>query len=280
MSLLRQRMLEDLQIRNYTLETRRIYINAVAAFARYFGKSPDLLGPEEVRRYQVHLAQEKKAAWSSLNVAVCALRFFYRITLGKHWAVEHIPYARKESQLPEIPSQAEIKTLFESVANLKDLALLMVAYSGGLRVAEIASLTVHDIDSERMVILVRRGKGHKDRIVALSPLLLAILREYWREDRPEEVLFPGRDRKRSITTSAIRRICKRAAHDAGIDRRVSPHTLRHAFATHHLEAGTDLRTLQVLLGHSDLTTTSRYLYVSTDRIRATKTPLDLLDDIG
>jgi integrase/recombinase XerD len=279
MTVLRQRMLEDLRIRNYTPETRRVYINAVAAFARHHGKSPDLLGPEEVRAYQVHLAQEKNASWSTLNIAVCALRFFYGTTLGRGWAVQHIPYARRESPLPQVPSQAEVKTLLESVTNFRDLALLMTAYSAGLRVAEIANLAVHDIDSHRMVIHVRRGKGNKDRFVGLSPILLAVLREHAVEERPRDVLFPGQNRRQPLTTSAIRRICKRATEDAGIEKRVSPHTLRHAFATHHLEAGTDLRTLQVLMGHSNLTTTSRYLYVSTDRIRATKTPLDLLEDL-
>ena len=279
MTNLRQRMLEDLQIRNYTRGTQRVYVNAVAAFARHFGKSPVLLGPENVRSYQVHLVQ-KKASWSSLNVAVCALRFLYGTTLGKTWPVQHIPYARKESRLPTIPSQAEVKTLLEQVTRLRDLAILMVAYSGGLRAAEIANLAAHDIDSQRMLIHVRKGKGNKDRIVALSPLLLATLREYWFRERPKETLFPGQSHDRPITPRTIRRICKRAAHVAGIDKRVTPHTLRHAFATHHLEAGTDLRTLQLLLGHSDLTTTSRYLHVSTDKIRATKTPLDLLDDIA
>ena len=272
-------MLEDLQVRNYAIGTREVYINAVAAFARYHGKSPELLGPKEVREYQVHLVKDKKASWSSLNVVVCALRFLYGTTLGKGWAIPHIPYAKKERTLPEVPSQAEIKTLLEHVASLRDLAILMIAYSGGQRVAEIANLTVHDIDSERMVIRVRKGKGRKDRLVALSPLLLTILREYWIEQRPKDVLFPGQDNKRPITDRTIRRICKRAAQAAGISKELTPHSLRHAFATHHLEAGTDLRTLQVLLGHADLTTTSRYLYVSTDRIRATKTPLDLLDDI-
>ena len=273
-------MHEDVHVRNYTPETRRVYINAVAAFARHYGKSPGLLGPEEVRSYQVHLVKEKKASWSSLNVAVCALRFFYGTTLGKDWAIQHIPYARKESPLPDVPSQAEVKKMLGRVESFKDLAMLMVAYSGGLRVAEIANLNVGDIDSDRMVIHVRLGKGKKDRFVALSPLLLTILREYWLEERPRKFLFPGKDGKRPITKVTISRICKQAARAAGIRRKVTPHTLRHAFATHHLEAGTDLRTLQVLMGHSDLTTTSRYLHVSTDRIRATKTPLDLLDDIN
>ena len=201
MTLLRQRMLEDLQVRNYARATRRVYINAVAAFARHHGKSPDLLGPEDVRDYQVHLANEKKASWSSLNIAVCALRFFYGTTLGKDWAVQHIPYARKESPLPAVPSQAEVKTLLESATNFRDLALLMTAYSGGLRVAEIANLAVHDIDSQRMVIHVRRGKGNKDRFVGLSPILLAVLREHRVEENSKDVLFPGQDRKRPITTS-------------------------------------------------------------------------------
>ena len=158
--------------------------------------------------------------------------------------------------------------------------MLMVAYSGGLRVSEIAHLGVRDIDSQRMLIHVRKGKGKKDRFVALSPLLLETLRQYWLQQRPPKLLFSGQDGKRPIAARTIRRIFQRATRAAGIRKKVTPHTLRHAFATHHLEAGTDLRTLQVLLGHSDLSTTSRYLYVSTDRIRAAKTPLDLLDDIA
>ena len=276
---LRQRMLEDLHVRNYTPETRRVYINAVAAFARYHRKPPDLLGPADIRSYQVHLVTEKGVSWSSLNVAVSALRFLYRTTLDKRWAIQHIPYARKESPLPNVPSQSEVKALLAQVTNRKALALLMVAYSGGLRVAEITKLTVRDIDSQRMVIHVRRGKGNRDRFVALSPRLLITLRTYWVEAHPKEILFPGVDRDRPIAVETIRRICKRAARAAGIDKKITPHTLRHAFATHHLEAGTDLRTLQVLLGHSQLSTTSRYLHISTERICATKTPLDLLDDI-
>jgi site-specific recombinase XerD len=209
---------------------------------------------------------------------VSALRFFYRTTLGKRWAILHIPYARKESPLPDVPSQSEVRALLAQVTTRKALALLMVAYSGGLRVAEIAKLTVRDINSQRMVIHVRRGKGNRDRFVTLSPRLLTTLRTYWVEEHPKEILFPGEDRDRPIAVETIRRTCKRAARAAGIDKKITPHTLRHAFATHHLEAGTDIRTLQVLLGHSQLSTTSRYLHISTERICATKTPLDLLDD--
>jgi site-specific recombinase XerD len=272
-------MHEDLRIRNYAVRTQQVYIEAVARFARYFGKSPDQLGPEEVRAYQVHLVQEKRASWTALNQTVCALRFLYRITLGKDWTIRHIPYAKTEKKLPVVLSRGEIQQLFESIANLKHLSLLLVAYSGGLRVSEVANLRVSDIDSERMMIRVRLGKGRKDREVPLSPMALAILRQYWMLDKPRDFLFGGGRPDRPITVSSIQKICKGAAAKGGLKKNVSMHTLRHTFATHHLEAGTDLRTLQILMGHTSLKTTSRYLHVSAEKLRAAKTPLELLDDL-
>lgn len=276
---LRQRMLEDLRVRNYSPRTQKKYIDAVAKFARHFGKSPDQLGPEDVRTYQVFLVNERSASWTVLNQTVCALRFFYQKTLGKDWALHHIPFAKGEKKLPVVLSQAEVTRLFDKVANVKHLSFLLLAYSAGLRVSEIVNLRIADIDSERMVILVRQGKGRKDRIVPLSPILLTMLRQYWLIEHPRELLFPGRATGRPITVSSIQKVCQRAAAVAGIKKPMSMHTLRHSFATHHLEAGTDLRTLQMLMGHSSLKTTSRYLYVSTDRLRSAKTPLDLISDL-
>ena len=278
MTNLRQRMLEDLRVRNYALGTQEKYIGLVAAFAAHFGRSPDLLGPEDVRSYQIYLVEEKKASWTVLNQTVCALRFFYRTTLGKELDLKHIPYAKTEKKLPVVLSQQEVSRLFEHVKNIKHLAEMLVAYSGGLRVSEITHLKLGDIDSDRMLIHVRQGKGRKDRVVPLSPVLLVILREYWRKHRPETYLFPGRGGQRPVPRRTICQVVQNAARAAGIDKKVSPHTLRHTFATHHLEAGTDLRTLQMLMGHTNLRTTSRYLHVSAEKIREARTPLDFLGD--
>jgi len=274
---LRQRMLEDLRIRNLSEATQEAYLRQVAAFARHFGRSPAELGPEHVRSWQIHLV-ERGLSWSTLNIAVCALRFLYGVTLGRDWAVQFIPYAKPEKKLPVVLSPQEVQRLFDAVTNPKHRAILMVAYSGGLRVSEIAHLRVEDIDSQRMVIHVRRGKGRKDRFVPLSPKLLEELRAYWRASRPRPFLFPGADPRKPITRGSVARMCKDATHRANLKKRVSPHSLRHAFATHHLEAGTDVRTLQALLGHGSINTTCRYMHVSTEKIRSIRTPLDLLPD--
>ena len=280
MTILRQRMLEDLRVRNYSPHTQKRYIECVARFAMHFMKSPDQLGPHEIRSFQVHLVDEKKCSWTVLNQTVCALRFFYAVTLDKDWVVRHIPYAKTEKKLPVVLSQCEATRLLQSATNMKHLTMLLLGYSAGLRVSEIATLKIKDIDSDRMVIHVRQGKGRKDRIVALSPLLLLIIRECWLVDRPQQFLLPGKDPERSISIPTIAKVVQNAAQTAGIKKRVTTHTLRHSFATHHLEAGTDLRTLQMMMGHSSLQTTSIYLHVSTDRIRSTKTPLELLADLG
>lgn len=276
MSVLRQRMLQDLRVRNYAPRTQETYIRSVAKYALHFRACPSKLGPEHVRGYQVFLVEEKEASWSALNITVCALRFLYRTTLKTDWDVRHIPYAKRERPLPVVLSQSETEALFDRIENIKHLALLLTAYSAGLRVSEIANLTKDDIDSARMVIHVRCGKGRKDRMVPLSPVLLPLLREVWRMDQPQSHIFIGRDRTRAISTATIAAVCRGAAHKAGLKKRVTPHVLRHTFATHHLEAGTDLRTLQIMMGHSSLTTTSRYLHISTEKILATKSPLDLL----
>jgi len=244
--------------------------------AKDYGRCPSQLGLEEIRAYQVYLVEERKVSWSTLNTAVCALRFVYRTTLRRDWDIRHIPYARKEKPLPVVLSRSEAEALFAHISNVKHLAMLLVAYSAGLRVAEVAQLRVTDIDSERMVIHVHHGKGAKDRLVPLSPVLLPILREHWRTEPSQSYLFLGQDGKRPITPGTIAGVCRKAAAQAGIKKRVTPHTLRHSFATHHLEAGTDLRTLQIMMGHRSLTTTSRYLHISTDKILAAKSPLDLL----
>ncbi len=275
-------MTEDLRVRNYAPRTLTTYVERVAKFAQYFGKCPSQLGPEHIRKFQVYLVKECHASWTMLNQTVCALRFLYTKTLHRDWAITHIPYARTERRLPVVLSQSEACVLLNSIKNLKHLAMLMVAYSGGLRVSEVAHLAVRDIDSERMVLHVRQGKGRKDRFVPLSPVALSILRHHWLKDgmtKEDQFLFLGQDRSRSISPTTIMAVCRQAAKKAGLKKRVTVHTLRHSFATHHLEAGTDLRTLQIMMGHASLRTTSRYLHISADKIRATKTPLDLLVDL-
>lgn len=279
MTRLRQRMLEDLRIRNYSAATQRGYIGAVARFARHFATSPDLLGPEEIRAYQVHLTEERKLAWSSFNQIVCALRFFYGTTLGHPDMVDRIPYARTERPLPVVLSQQEILRFLGAVTNVKHLTMLMVTYGAGPRVSELVHLNVHDIDSERGAIHIRRGKRHNDRLVPLSPKLYEQLRIYWFSVRPMGYLFPGWQSRHHMSCNSFREICRQAARKAGLRKHVTPHTLRHCFATHLLEAGTDLRTIQELLGHSCLSTTARYLKISTRRLLATKTPLDLLPSL-
>jgi site-specific recombinase XerD len=276
MTALRQKMTEDLCLRNYSSHTIRAYLHCVASFAEHFGKPPDQLGPEHIRQYQLFLVQQKKASWTSFNQTVCALRFFYHITLGRKWMVELIPYPRHEKRLPMILSQAEVSSLLAAVHNLKHRALLTTIYAAGLRVSEVVNLLPADIDSERQLIRVRQGKGHKDRLVMLSPNLLTLLREYWKAYRPTHWLFPGEDPQRPITTVTVYRVCQQAAQAANLTKSVSPHTLRHSFATHLLEAGTDLRTIQLLLGHRNLKTTAIYLHVSTLALRSTASPLDLL----
>ncbi len=278
MTSLRQRMLEDLRVRNYSMNTQRRYTECVANFAKHFGKSPEKLGIKHIRSFQVHLVDEKRCSWTVLNQTVCALRFLYLTTLNKSWSVRHIPYAKGEKKLPVVLSQREAAKLLSVIDNMKHLTMVLLGYSGGLRISEIANIQIKDIDSERMVINIRQGKGRKDRIVPLSPTLLEIARQHWLINRPDGFLFPGRVSSRPVSTSTIGNAVKKAAKAARIKKNVTTHTLRHSFATHHLEAGTDLRTVQMMMGHTSLKTTSIYLHVSTDRIRSAKTPIELLDN--
>ncbi len=275
MSPLRQRMSEDLRLRNYAPRTQKTYLDHVRRFARHFGRSPDELGPEEIRTYQLHLV-EKGASWSLFNQATCALRFLYTVTLAQPWRVETIAHPRRPVRLPVVLSTGEVARLLEAVPSRKQRLVLMTIYSAGLRVSEVTHLRVADIDSARRVIHVRQGKGGKDRQVMLSPLLLEELRAYWRFYRPADWLFPGRDPAQPLSAACVQRLCQKARRRAGIDKPVSPHTLRHSFATHLLEAGTDLRLIQRLLGHRSLSTTQRYLHIATHQIGTTASPLDHL----
>jgi integrase/recombinase XerD len=275
MSPLRRRMIEDMTVRNLSPATQQSYIYAVAKFSRHFGCSPDRLGLEEVRAYQVHLAALKRS-WSHINQVSCALRFFYGVTLGRREAVERIVSAREPRKLPVVLSADEIVQFLEAVPGLRNRAALTTAYGAGLRVSEVARLRAADIDSDRMVIRVEQGKGGKDRYVMLSAQLLQILRAYWRIARPGRWLFPGREAGRPVSVTTLQEACRGAAREAGLSKPVTVHTLRHSFATHLLEAGTDIRIIQVVLGHARLATTARYTQVATSLVAGTASPLDRL----
>jgi integrase/recombinase XerD len=276
MTPLRRRMIEDMVLRNLSPLTIRIYVDCVAHFARHFGTSPEHLGPEHIRAYLLHLAQERKASWSYFNQTRCALRFLYGTTLKREWVDDGVVCPRVPKKLPVVLSPEEVAQFFAAVDNLKHRAILMTAYAAGLRLSEVVGLRVADIDSRRMVLRVRQGKGRKDRDVMLSPRLLTVLRRYWQAVRPRDYLFPGARPDRPISPRSVQKVCQAALIVSGLRKRVSMHALRHSFATHLLEAGTDLRTIQILLGHNHLSTTMRYTHVSTERLRSTRSPLDRL----
>jgi site-specific recombinase XerD len=278
MTALRQRMIEDMQLRNLSPHTIEAYVSAVARFAKHFGQSPEQLRGEQVRQYLLHLVRDQHVGWSRYNIARCGLQFLYQVTLGKDERFEKLPCARAPKRLPTVLSQDELRRLFDVVErDPKHKALLMTLYAAGLRISEALALKPGDIDSPRMLIHVRCGKGNKDRMVKLSPQLLAVLRDYWKARRPQVWLFPQNSNPtRAMESGTAQRIVVRAAKRAGITRRVTPHTLRHSYATHLLEAGTDLRTIQLLLGHTNLKTTSIYMHVSPAKLNATASPLDLL----
>jgi integrase/recombinase XerD len=272
---LRRRLVEDMTVRNLSPATQRSYLYAVAKFSRFFGKSPERLELEDVRTYQVHLASQG-IAWATLNQTVAALRFFYGVTLGRPEIPERIAYAREPRRLPVVLSADEVVRFLEAVPSLKSRTALTTAYAAGLRVSEVVALKVADIDSGRMLIRVERGKGGKDRYVMLSAQLLAILRTYWRLARPRHWLFPGRDEEHPIDQTVLHAACRSACEAAGLTKHVTVHTLRHSFATHLLESGADIRIIQVLLGHTNISTTARYAQVATSTIQGTASPLDRL----
>jgi site-specific recombinase XerD len=270
-------MTQDMQLRNFAPGTLSVYVNCVARFARHFGKSPELLGPDDVRAYLLHLIEQRRSSWSYYNQNLQALRFLYNVTLGRDWVLKHIACPKRPRRLPVVLGPDELCRFFAAVGSLKHRTILMTAYAAGLRVSEVAGLRVDDIDSQRMVIRVRQGKGSQDRYVMLSPRLLDQLRAYWKAARPRTWLFPGLDPDRPITAAAVIKACRRARRASGLEKTVTVHTLRHSFATHLLEAGTDLRTIQVLLGHHSPRTTAVYTHVSPAAVRATISPLDRLE---
>ena len=277
MTPLRRRMIDDMTLRNFTRSTIDAYVRCVARFAGYFHCPPDRLGPEHVRSYLLHLLNDRHVSQSYYKLNRCALRFFYRETLGRDDVPASLAPVKQPRTLPVVLGPDELARFFAVVRNLKHRALLMTAYAAGLRVSEVTRLRVADIDSDRMVIRVRHAKGQKDRYVMLSPRLLEILRAYWKAARPSEFLFPGAVPDQPLTTGSVRKICSRACVAAGLGKHVTVHTLRHSFATHLLESGTDLRTIQVLLGHNRFSTTARYVHVATASIPSTKSPFDRLD---
>lgn len=280
MTRLRQMMLEELERRNYDNGTIRNYLRAVEQYARYFGKSPDKLGLEHLRTYQAYLLKTRKLSPGTVENHVAALRFLYVRTLRRPEFREYIPYPRVPKKLPGILSQEEVARLINAAGTLFHRTLLMLLYGTGMRRAEAARLKLADIDSQRMVIRVVNGKGGKDRDLPLSPALLETLRAHWLCFKPRTFLFPTRERRdeeQPITGKSVWHVCMNSARRAGIRKRVTPHTLRHSWATHLLEAGTDLRTIQLLLGHGDLETTAKYLHLSSKHLQLVANPIEDLD---
>jgi site-specific recombinase XerD len=272
---LRRRMIEDMTIRKFAPKTQVSYIRAVRNFTVFLGRSPDQASAEDLRRYQLHLASSGVLV-PSQNATVTALRFFFAVTLGRSKITDRMPFVREPRKLPVVLGPEEVARFLEAAPGLKYRAALSVAYGAGLRANEVVSLKVSDVDSTRMVIRVEQGKGRKDRYVMLSAHLLELLRAYWKAARPRGWLFPGRDPVQPLTTRQLNRACHAAAQAAGIDKRVSLHTLRHSFATHLLEQKVDIRVIQVLLGHKKLDTTALYSQVATKTIREVRSPLEQL----
>jgi site-specific recombinase XerD len=270
-------MTEDMTVRNFSPYTQRGYLFAVARFARHFNMSPAELGPEHVREY-LNLLITRKISASYFNINVAALRFLYTVTLEREWMLTKLPFQKKPRKLPTVLSIDEVTRFLAIVPDHKMRAVLVTAYAAGLRVFEVVALRVHDIDNQRMVLRVADGKGGKERLVMLSPQLLELLRAYWKAKRPRsEWLFPGRDPAEHISIRSVQLACQIARDAAGIGKHITMHTLRHCFATHLLEAGTDLCTIKLLLGHRSLSTTARYLHVATSTICAVPSPFDRLN---
>ena len=280
MGKLRERMVRDMELRGLSEQTKKKYLEGVEGLARYYNQRPDQIDQEKIRAYLQYLREERGLAWSSVNVAGSGLRFLYRYTLGRRDFAAEIPWRKRDFRLPHVLSREELRRLFGRVENLKHRTLLMTAYGGGLRRSEVVALKVTDIDSHRMMTRIEQGKGRKDRYTILSPRMLAQLRLYWREYRPTLWLFPGQDGHGHLNPGTASHLFTDAKRWAEIHKPGSLHLLRHSFATHMLEAGVDVRTIQVLMGHRSLRTTARYLHVTRKVIAANQSPLDLLDLSG
>jgi integrase/recombinase XerD len=277
MGALRKQMDEDMLVNGMADRTREAYLNAVAGLAKYYRRSPDAITEAEVQRYLVHLLEGRKLAWASCNVVLNGLKFLYRVTLKRAATEFRLPTPRQPQRLPQILSPEEVARLLASSANLKHRTMLMMAYGAGLRVSELCHLRVGDIDSSRMTIRVEQGKGAKDRYTLLSPRLLKQLRSYWMAYRPKDWLFPGREGGHPLDISAPQRVFYAAKRRAGIRKRCGIHGLRHAFATHLLEAGVDIHTIQRLMGHGHISSTLRYFQLARKHLTGTPSPLELLE---
>jgi integrase/recombinase XerD len=273
---LRHRMMEDMSLRHFGAKTQKDYIRAVKNLAIFLGRSPDTATAEDLRHFQLHLT-ESRVRPPTINFTVTALRFLFTVTLDRADAIKHLTFVPEPRKIPVVLSPEEVARFLEAAPGVKYKAAFSVAYGAGLRVSEVAALKVSDIDSERMMLRVDQGKGRKDRHAMLSPVLLELLRDWWRIARPTAWLFPGRDPLQPMSTRQLNRACHAAADRAEITKRVSPHTLRHSFATHLLEQNVDIRVIQVLLGHAKLETTALYTRIATNTIRAVMSPLERLN---
>jgi|SRR5208337_194071 len=277
MGQLHDRMAEDLTLRNFSPATRRVYLIYARKFAAFYMRSPEELGAPEIRRFLLHQIEVQCLSHGAYRQVYAALKFLYSVTLGRSWEVEHIPFPRRRSiPLPQVLHPDELTALFQATRRLQYRALFMTCYAAGLRITEACRLRVEDIDSKQMVLHVRHAKGGKERLTLLSARLLEVLRAYWRAEKPRGWLFPSRTPGQALSTESARRALTQVCRDAGLTKRCTPHTLRHCFATHLLDAGVDLVVLQALLGHHSIRTTSRYTHISVQRIRNVVSPLDLL----
>jgi len=271
----REQMQRDMVLRNLSPKTQYMYHNAARAIEDHFGRPPDQLNEDEVKSFLVSIVEDRRLSQSSLKITYSALRFLYETTLKKGWVIDKIPYPKTVKALPHVLDRSEVRRIIEAATNLRQKAMLMLTYSAGLRAKETARLRITDIDSKRMLIRVEQGKGNKDRYTLLSQTALETLRQYWKEFRPKVWLFPGANPENYVSVSYIQVGFKRAKKKAGITKPATCHTLRHSFATHLLEAGVDLHTIQVLLGHSSIRTTTVYLHVSKKGLAKVVSPLDL-----
>lgn len=275
MGKLRDQMQGDMELRGFSKHTQEAYLREVRKFVQHFKKPPEELGEKEIKEYLLHVVRDRKISLSSLKQYYSALRFLYKVTLKREWVVDKIPYPKQTTKLPVILDKEEVQSLFAATQNIKHKAILMLTYSAGLRVSETVHLTISDIDSTRMLMHVRQGKGGRDRYSLLSHVALETLRQYWKEYRPTTWLFPGQEADKPLSHSSMQQIFMSAKKKAGITKPVSIHSLRHSFATHLLEAGTDLHHIQLLLGHASPKTTTVYLHVSKHNLSRITSPLDI-----
>ena len=269
-------MAHDMQVRGFAERTIDSYTYHVDRFCKHFGKRPEDLGPEQIREFQLWMLNVNESSWSQFNQAVCALRFLYSVTIPRDWVVTMIPYGKRSKKLPTVLSQAEVHDLIQCVTHIKHRTLMLTLYAAGLRIGEATNLKLRDVDSERMQLKVTRGKGDKQRYVPLSPKLLQELRAYWRDCKPNDFLFPGKTPNQPLNSAVIQKACKLAAAQARITKPVTPHTLRHSYATGLLEAGVDLMVISRLLGHSSFLTTMVYLHCRQEHLGSAPSPADWL----